>query len=1042
MRLWKLLLPLLASTLCFATQADRIAGTIDSSQMVALKGGVHGLAQPRFDLGRTDGGKLLHGVTLAFRPSAPQQEDLNNLLAEQQDRSSSNYHKWLTPAQFADRFGMTQDDINRVQAWLESQGFTVTSVANSRNQISFDGTVAQIEAVFRTEIHNYLVDSEIHFANATNPSVPAALAASVLMIGHLHNFNPKPRIRVQPRFTSDQTGNHFLTPGDFATIYNIPSGMDGTGQSIAIVGQSAVASTDLSNFRSAAGLAAKAPQMILYPSNSISTHCSGDEDESDLDLEWSGGVARNANVIFVYAGLLSGEVCGSQTRTYSVWDALQQAVDNNYAPVISISYGFCEQGLPPGFPATVQGWAQQANAQGQTVVASTGDSGAADCDGQVASATQGLAVDIPAAIPEVTGMGGNEFFGDPPSTTTTTYWEGASGSDTISSALIYIPEEGWNDTVADGVLSASGGGASTLFSKPTWQTGTGVPPDRKRDVPDLALSASADHDSYLICSPTDPAGNPSCTNGFRDSSTQGYLDPIGGTSCAAPSFAAIVALLNQSLGASGLGNINPQLYSLAASTPGAFHDVTAGNNIVPCTSGTPNCPTTGTPQFGFSAGVGYDQVTGLGSVDANVLFTAWPSSRTSSSITITPSATNVYTGTSVTFSVAVTPSAGVGTVSFSTSTGGPVTLLGTATLNIPYQPSNPNNGTATFTTSALPAGANSVTATYEGDASHSGSVSAPAVVTVTAPFTMTASPASFSVPAGQTATSTITVTPVGSFTGTVNFNSTTSPPGGCTAGLPRGAVCSFNQGGSVTISNSSPQTIILTITTAANMALPSGAQAITVTGTTGSSAVNAIVNLTVTATNQSYTLSSTNGITFNEPQGGTASIQVAVAGTGSPIPFVSTSMSNPTTALPLTYTCTGSPALPAAEISCVLPNNGQPTNAAVVTVTLKTTPVTTQLRPPLGGGNRIFYALLLPGLFGVVFAAGSRTRGLRLLSLIVVLGFSTLWLGSCGGGGNGNNIQPNPGTPPGTYTVTIAATTGGAVPLTNSNTFTITLNVQ
>src|ERR1039458_8836736 len=383
MRSWKFFLPLLASTLCFAAQPDRIAGTIDSSQMVALKGGVHGLAQPRFDLGRTDGGKLLHGVTLAFRPSAAQQEDLNNLLAEQQDRSSPNYHKWLTPAQFADRFGMTQDDINRVEAWLESQGFAVTSVANSRNQISFDGTVAQIEAVFRTEIHNYLVDGEIHFANATNPSVPAALATSVLMIGHLHNFNPKPRIRVQPRFTSDQTGNHFLTPGDFATIYNIPSALDGSGQLIAVVGQSAVNLTDLANFRTAAGMTPKAPQMMLYPSNSISTHCSGDEGESDLDLEWSGGVARNANIVFVYAGLLSGEVCGSQTRTYTVWDSLQQAVDNNYAPVISISYGYCEQGLGSGFAGTVQSWAQQANAQGQTIVSSAGDSGAADCDGQV-----------------------------------------------------------------------------------------------------------------------------------------------------------------------------------------------------------------------------------------------------------------------------------------------------------------------------------------------------------------------------------------------------------------------------------------------------------------------------------------------------------------------------------------------------------------------------------------------------------------------------------------------------------------------------------
>jgi hypothetical protein len=140
-----------------------------------------------------------------------------------------------------------------------------------------------------------------------------------------------------------------------------------------------------------------------------------------------------------------------------------------------------------------------------------------------------------------------------------------------------------------------------------------------------------------------------------------------------------------------------------------------------------------------------------------------------------------------------------------------------------------------------------------------------------------------------------------------------------------------------------------------------------------------------------------------------------------------------TTALPVTYTCTGSPSLATAEISCQLsPSNGQATDATAVTATLQTTAPTTQLRPLLGG-SRFFYALLLPGLFGVVFVAGPRTRALRLLSLIVVLGFSTLWLGSCGGGGGTNTIPTNPGTPAGTYVVTISATTGGANALTNSN---------
>src|ERR1700692_698091 len=215
-----LLMASFLSTVSYAV-ADRITRQIDASQVVAVKGNVHGLARPNSDLGRADASKMMHGVTLAFHPSTAQQQDLDNLLAEQQDRSSPNYHKWLTPAQFANRFGMSQADIQRVKAWLQSQGFAVTSVSNSRNEISFDGTVSQIKVTFGTEIHNYLVNDEIHTANATNPSVPAALADSVLHIGHLNDFAPKPRATARPHLTSFVTGNHFVSPADFATIYNV-----------------------------------------------------------------------------------------------------------------------------------------------------------------------------------------------------------------------------------------------------------------------------------------------------------------------------------------------------------------------------------------------------------------------------------------------------------------------------------------------------------------------------------------------------------------------------------------------------------------------------------------------------------------------------------------------------------------------------------------------------------------------------------------------------------------------------------------------------
>jgi len=1055
-RFKKVLLPLFIPSLCFAFQADRITGPIDSGQKVALTGNVHGLAQARFDIGRADSGKVLHGVTLAFQPSAAQQADLDNLLAEQQDRSSPNYHKWLTPAQFAERFGMTQNDIDQVASWLQSQGFTVTSVANARNQISFDGTVAQIESVFSTEIHDYLIDGEIHFANATNPSIPAALAGSVQAMGHLHNFSLKPRLRIQqvspeadPHFTSHLTGNHFLAPGDFATIYDVQplytSGIDGTGLKIWTTGQSSINLNDVANFRSAAGLAANVPTLLLEPGTGTSTRCSGDEGESDLDVEWSGGVAKNASITLVYAGLEPGDNCTN--RQFGAFDALQYAVDQNIANVISNSYGNCEVNIGSAQANTMRGWIQQANSQGQTVMSASGDDGAADCDFQVKSATRGFAVDIPAAIPEVTGMGGTEFEGDAEGTvsngnaTATQYWAGTTGgTDAISSALSYIPEMGWNDSTQDiqagGFISASGGGASIFFTKAageaSWQTGAGVPNDGKRDVPDLALNASADHDGYLFCSEDGANGSivATCTSGFR-TGAGGNLTVVGGTSAAAPTFAGIVALMNGYLvnngfqSSFGIGNANPNLYYIAANNPAAMNDVQSGNNIVPCTQGTLDCPGTAPFQFGFSAGVGYDQVTGLGSVNANTLATAWGELSTATTTSISPSTNSISVGGSVTFTATVSPAGAAGSVSFYNN--GSTTPLGTATLS---------SGTGSFTTTSLPVGTNSIVGTYGGI--NAPSTSAAVAVTVTAPYNMTPTPSALTVSAGQTVTTTITIAPVGGFTGTVNFtNSTSSNPGSCTAGLPAGALCSFSPGG-VTLDGVHSQNVVLTITSAADMALPSGAQTVTVTGTNGTTNVPTTVSLTVTATNQSFTLVPTNGGaggTYAVTLGATAQVNLGITGTGSPLNFVN----NSTTALPLTYTCAGSPSLTTNEISCLLPNNGQPTNASAVTLSLMTTPATSQMRPPLGG-SRVFYALLLPGLFGIVFMAGSRTRGVRMLGMLVILLCATLGLGSCGGSSSSsNNNLANPGTTAGKYAVTISATTGGANPVTSS--VAITLNV-
>jgi subtilase family serine protease len=415
------------------------------------------------------------------------------------------------------------------------------------------------------------------------------------------------------------------------------------------VGQTAISLSDTQAFRTASNLPTNNPQLVLVPGSGSSATCTSDLVEANLDVQWAGAIAKKAQILFVYVGVESGKTCN--TTSYSVWDSLQYAVDQDLAPVISASYGYCEAGLGSQNVGIIRGWAQQASAQGQTITAASGDSGAADCDVNY-PATQGLAVDVPASIPEVTGLGGTAFSGDVSSPST--YWSSTNNANS-GSALSYIPETSWNDTSSTNGLSSGGGGASSMFTKPSWQTGTGVPSDDHRYVPDVSLNSSPAHDGYLICS------QGSCVNGYRDTDTSLYV--VGGTSAASPSFAGIVAILNQATQSNGLGNINPTLYSLAASSTAVFHDITTGDNKVPCSSGSTNCPASAPFTIGYSAGVGYDQATGLGSVDAYNLAINWPgydptpnftfpdtglltvSQGSSGTSTISLSALNGYSGT-------------------------------------------------------------------------------------------------------------------------------------------------------------------------------------------------------------------------------------------------------------------------------------------------------------------------------------------------------------------------------------------------------------
>jgi uncharacterized protein (TIGR03437 family) len=657
-------------------QPDRITTPIDARRTVVLRGNVHPNAQPRFDLGPVEPAFRIGYITLMLKKTDAQQAALEQLLEQQQNPASPNYHDWLTPEQYADRFGLSQNDLGKISAWLQSEGFTVVYTARGRNWLAFSGAAGQVRATFHTEVHRYRVDGEMHFAAAAEPWVPASLEPVVAGFLGLDDFYPKVPRRPLPAYT-DGTGMHTLAPGDLATIYDIgrlyQAGFDGTGQKIVVVGQSAINSLDIQGFRSRYNLPSLSLQVMPYGSDPGTT---GDMDEADLDLEWAGAVAQNATLIYVYGTSAGG------AATY--------AIDNNLAPVISESFGNCEAQTAVILSSYSRSEAQKANTLGITWLAAAGDTGAAACDYGASIATQGLAVSFPASIPEVTAVGGTEF-----NEGGGTYWSTSNGPNG-GSAVSYIPEKAWNDTATQGSLAATGGGVSSFYPKPAWQTGL-TPSDGYRDLPDISLDA-ADHDPYNVM-------------------TGGKLVGYGGTSISTPVFAGIVALLNQYVVAKGIqskpgvGNINPALYHLATSAPNAFHDVTVGNNMVPCKPGTLNC--TAAEQFGYSAGPGYDLATGLGSVDAYNLVTQWPSSPAiATTTTVTASATSILTSGNVMLTGTVSASTGsatpTGSVSFTLGSG---TSLGTANLS-----GSGSTATATLTVNAsqLNIGSNTIRASYGG----------------------------------------------------------------------------------------------------------------------------------------------------------------------------------------------------------------------------------------------------------------------------------------------------------------------------------------
>jgi subtilase family serine protease len=446
-------------------------------------------------------------MLLVLKRSPEQESALLSLLDSQQDKHSPNYHKWLTPKEFGAQFGPSDSDVAAVSNWLKSSGFQVSPVSIGRTVVEFSGTASLVQGAFQTPIHKFVVNGRQHWANATDPQIPAALQPVVAGVSTLHNFFKQPQIAqiesVPATFTKDPVphvtfgdGKHGLSPGDYAKIYNISPlytatpAINGNGVTIAVVARSEFSLGDFFDFGNTLGVNASVPN-IINNGDSPGLLTPGEQVEATLDVVWSGAIAPGATVDFVLSASTNTEDGVDLSELY--------IVDHNLADIMTESFGMCELDASPAHVAFASSVAEQAAAEGITYTVSTGDSGAEGCDiPSSPAATHPVSVSVVSGTPFNVAVGGTMF-----NEGSKTYWGPANGPN--PTALSYIPENVWNESCTAGTcpagappLAAGGGGVSTIFLKPSWQSGvTGIPSDGMRDQPDVSLTA-AFHDPYLL----------------------------------------------------------------------------------------------------------------------------------------------------------------------------------------------------------------------------------------------------------------------------------------------------------------------------------------------------------------------------------------------------------------------------------------------------------------------------------------------------------------------------------------------------------------
>jgi subtilase family serine protease len=1127
----------------------RIVEKVDENQLVTLRGNTPPPAISKNDLGRVSPQLRMTDLILVLQRSPEQQAAFDAFVASQYDSTSPNFHQWLQPAEVGEKFGPALADIASITSWLTGHGLSVDEVSKDRMTIRFSGTAAQVEGAFHTEIHNLSVKGEQHIGNMSDPQIPMALSPVVVGVKALHDFHPRPLHRlggkatlnhdtgkwehvadlttagktpiantVRPNPEMGLTGGtapntyqvEDVTPYDFATIYNVlplwnaASPIDGTGQTVAVVGTSDINLADVTSFRSTFGLPAGLTPIIKVANGKDPGRCAStaspstannyctldDQIENALDVEWSGAVAKGAQIVLVVSGAQSAS-------DDTVFDSANYAVQNNTAKILNVSYGLCELGLGTSGNTTYNNLWQTAAAQGIAVFVATGDSGSPACDqggdaaGTPYAAQYGLSVSGLASTQYNTAVGGTDLnWGN----TAAPYWNSTNDANNASNAIGYMPEIPWNASCTNPVILpdlqnlakqlqkagynatsptdaesacnfvvkwnstlqlygvnisfiadtvGAGGGESNCttsdgqtvatctggYPTPSWQTGvSGIPADGKRYIPDVSFFASNGFlgSAYLICVSDWEPAGSTCIT--KTTTTEPMVGEIGGTSAASPAMAGVMALINQKAGGPQ-GSPNAELYKLGAK-----------QSYSSCSS------ETGTTSNGCY----------FNDVDQGTI--SMPCMPGSPNCTVKTSGDAVGVLTTSGGTVAYNAAAGfdlatgLGTLNVANVVNGWVASIGTAKATVTVTPAQNSivsnvalavtgtvtgsSGTPTGTVILVGGGYASASTTLSNTGAYSITIPANSLSAGTDTLTVTYSGDATYAIASATANVTVTAPPTPMVTVTPASSSIVSNVTLAVSGTVSGS--SGTPTGTVTLSGGGYTSAVTPLSSGAySITIPAnslsvGTDTLTVkySGDAVYGTATGTASVTVTAAASTFTLSASAPPAISK--GSTATSTITVASTNG---YSGT----------VTLACTASstnPANSATDAPTCTVSSGGIAVGKTGTATVTTKAAVAALEKPKffpweGAGGGAVLALLV--FLGIPARRRSWLAMLGALVLMIVLGS----LAACGGGGSsggGGGGTSDPGTASGTYTFTVTGTGTPAVSPSPTTTFTVTVN--